>query len=182
MEDLSSHILDIVENSIRAGASLIEIECVENTRNDLFSIFIKDNGKGMDSQELRLALDPFYTTKKIKKVGLGLSLLSQAAQEAGGRLTVESASSGGTGVLASFVISHLDRKPLGDLVATLVILVVAYPHLDFSFSYIKDEDSFLFDTREIKKVLENVAINEPQVTGFIRKELQKGLFNLRIMG
>jgi anti-sigma regulatory factor (Ser/Thr protein kinase) len=138
MEDLSLHILDIVENSVAAAADRIEILLVEDTRNDRLSLEIRDNGRGMDEETRNQALDPFYTTRTTRRVGLGLPLLSQAAREAGGTFELESEPGRGTLVKAVFQLSHPDRKPLGDLAATLETILSGRPDLDLHFEYKKD--------------------------------------------
>jgi signal transduction histidine kinase len=119
MEDLSLHILDIVENSVTAGATEIKILVVEDTVMDRLSLEITDNGDGMDEVTCQKVLDPFFTTRTTRRVGLGLPLLVEAAQESGGSLELDSAPGQGTTVRAVFQLSHPDRKPLGDIAATL---------------------------------------------------------------
>lgn len=134
MEDISLHILDIVENSIRAQSKNINIEIIEDYKKDLLVLVIKDNGAGMDEGTLRKATDPFFTTKEGKKVGLGLSLLAQSAEEAGGEFKIESSPLKGTKVIATFKMSHIDRKPIGDIEETLRCLKSAHPEINFTFN------------------------------------------------
>jgi signal transduction histidine kinase len=136
VEDLSLHILDIVDNSMAAGASEIGVSVRIEPENDLLCIRITDNGRGMDVKTLRKATDPFYSTKPGKKTGLGLPLLAQAAREAGGRLEITSEADRGTSVTATFRLSHPDRKPLGDIEETLYILQKSHPEIRFSFEYV----------------------------------------------
>jgi signal transduction histidine kinase len=140
MEDLSLHILDIVENSLSAGASWIKISLVEDTRKDLLLLEIQDNGKGMDAAMQGQALDPFYTTRSTRRVGLGLPLLAQAAQQCEGRLDIRSEPGQGTSVKALFRLSHPDLKPLGDISETLRTLLVGRPDLDLHFEYRQDDE------------------------------------------
>jgi len=138
MEDLSLHILDVVENSLAASADRIEIRIAEDTAGDLLSLEITDNGRGMDAEAQRKALDPFFTTRTTRKVGLGLPLLAQAAREAGGALEVASGPGRGTTVKAKFQLSHPDLKPLGDLAATLSTIRAGRPELTLRFEYWRD--------------------------------------------
>ncbi len=138
MEDLSLHVLDIVENSVAASARTIEIRLVEDSASDRLSLEIRDDGKGMDETMRRKALDPFFTTRTTRHVGLGLPLLAQAAKDSGGDLELDSAPGRGTIVRASFQLSHPDRKPLGDLTATLGAIVAGRPDLELLFEYKKD--------------------------------------------
>ena len=138
MEDLSLHILDIAENALSASASRITISLIEDTHQDLLTLEIQDNGKGMDAAALHQALDPFYTTRTTRRVGLGLPLLAQAAQQCEGSLEIDSEPGKGTTVKAVFRMSHPDMKPFGDVSETLRTIVMGHPDLDLQFEYIKD--------------------------------------------
>jgi len=151
MEDLSLHILDIVENSITAHAKKIEIKIIEEKKKDLLTIEIIDDGKGMDEETLKNVLDPFFTTRKRGKVGLGLSLLAQSAEESGGSIEIESKPGQETKVKATFGYSHIDRKPLGDVHESLKVLIAANPDINFIYEYQKDDVSYHLDTKGIKK-------------------------------
>jgi signal transduction histidine kinase len=148
MEDLSLHILDIAENSIAAAAKRIEITIDEDTEKDLLTIEIKDDGKGMDQETAKKALDPFFTTRKTRRVGLGLSFLAQAAEESGGRMELKSAPDEGTTTKATFRLSHPDCKPMGDINQTISTLVISHPEISFIYEYRKDKSVFRFDSRE----------------------------------
>jgi signal transduction histidine kinase len=137
MEDLSLHILDIVENSLAAHASRVEIRIVESPEEDRVSLEIVDNGRGMDPETRRKALDPFFTTKSVRKVGLGLPLLAQAARESGGEFEVESKEGEGTRIKVSFQYSHPDRKPLGDVDETMKVLKASNPGVEFVYNHEK---------------------------------------------
>jgi len=134
MEDISLHILDIAENAISAGSSRIEIEIIEDSQSNLMSIKIKDDGKGMDEEVVKSALDPFYTSKPGKRIGLGIPLLAQAARESGGMLKLKSEPAGGTVITATFQLTHPDRKPLGDIPKTVYLLKVTHPEIDFIYN------------------------------------------------
>ena len=133
MQDLSLHILDIVENSINAGSSRIEVRVIADKEADLLGLLIADDGRGMDDEELDKARDPFYSSKMGKRVGLGIPLLAQAAREGGGEFTIQSTAGGGTVVKASFTMSHPDTKPLGDIADTMRMLQVTHPEIEFIF-------------------------------------------------
>ena len=148
MEDLSLHILDIVENSIAAMAGRIEIRIEENQARDLVTIEIKDDGNGMDEQTLKKALDPFFTTRTTRRVGLGLSLLAQAARDSEGAFDLSSRPGEGTTVNATFRLSHPDCKPMGDIGQTMQVLITAHPEIEFLYEHKKDNSIYHFDTRE----------------------------------
>jgi signal transduction histidine kinase len=148
MEDLSLHILDIAENSIAAAAKTIEIIIDEDREKDLLTIEIKDDGKGMDQKALRKALDPFFTTRKTRRVGLGLSFLAQAAEESGGKIELKSIPNKGTTTRATFRLSHPDCKPMGDINETMRTLIISHPEINFVFEHHRDNSIYRFDTRE----------------------------------
>jgi hypothetical protein len=149
MPDLAMHILDIVENSTRAEAKTVSLNIVEDSKANIFIISIIDDGKGMTEEELKRALDPFYTTKKKRsKVGLGLPMLRETAEQAGGSLVVTSALGKGTKVLARMVLDHIDRPPLGDINETLQIVITTNPGVIFDIAYTVDGETENFSTRD----------------------------------
>jgi hypothetical protein len=172
LEDLSLHILDIAENSIGACAKRIEILITRDAGKDLLRVEINDDGCGMDGSTLSKVRDPFFTTKG-KKTGLGLPFLSQAAEQAGGEMSVASAPGKGTRVTATFRWSNVDRPPLGDMAGTLMTLIAGHPDLDFLYEEREGGRVFRFDTREIKNDLEGVPINTPQALEAIRGVLNE---------
>ena len=149
MEDLSLHILDVVENSIEANASKIVIKIIEEKSKDLLVIEIKDNGRGMNRETINKVLDPFYTTRTTRKVGMGLSLLAQAAKESNGDFEISSKVGVGTEVKAVFQYSHIDRKPIGDMKNTLITLMVSYPEINFIYKHQDEKEKFILDSNEI---------------------------------
>lgn len=175
MEDLSLHILDIVENSIAAGANRVEIRIVEDTGKDILSVEISDNGKGMSADVISKVLDPFYTTRTTRRVGLGLSLLSQSAKEADGDMAITSKEGEGTIVTAYFRHSHIDRKPFGNIVDTLCVLIVGNPDIDLLYEHRVDSNIYSVDTKEIKEELGDIPLSSPDVIEAIRKDIQNGL-------
>jgi hypothetical protein len=176
--ELARHILDIVENSVRAGATLIRILVMEDRSKDLFLMRITDNGSGMTPEERERALDPFYTTKKVRRVGLGLPMLSDAADRTGGKMTLRSKPGTGTMVEAVFGLTHIDRQPMGNIVSTLITIIVGNAGIDLLYRHEVDGRRYLLDTRDIKKALEDVPLNHPEVTGFLREHITEGLSDI----
>ena len=152
MKDLSLHILDVVENSIRAEAKRVKILVMEEEEKDMLTLKIEDDGKGMNKEILSRAAQPFFTSKPGRKVGMGLALLAQAAREANGKFDIASTPETGTRITATFRYSHLDRKPLGDIPATLETLIAGNPKVDFIYEYRKGLEIIRLDTREIVKL------------------------------
>lgn len=180
MEDLSLHILDIIENSLAAAATRIELEIEERIVENRLIINISDDGKGMDKETLNKAMDPFYTTKKTRSVGLGLSMLSQAAHEADGVFDIQSKPGKGTQIRAEFVYDHIDRKPLGNMAETILACLVSLgPQTDIKYRHCKNDSEFLFDTREIRKVLTGVSINNAEVISFLKQHIEEGLNDIQ---
>jgi len=173
MIELAMHISDIVENSVNAGAKNVIIQIEEKTNEDQLIIAIHDDGRGMDEVMVKRALDPFVTTKEGKKVGLGLSLLAEAARKTGGKMGISSKPHQGTHVEAVFVFSHVDRQPLGNMTDTLWTLIIGNPDVEFSYTVIQDNHLMEWNTGEIKKQFGNMNRSSPDVFHFIRQELEK---------
>jgi anti-sigma regulatory factor (Ser/Thr protein kinase) len=180
MLELAMHILDIAENSVRAGAKLVTIRIVEDFKKDLYVLEIADNGRGMNAEERQRALDPFYTTKKVRKVGLGLPMLKIASTNTGGEFRLDSEVGGGTTVTAKFRREHIDRQPLGNIASSLIGLILGNPGVDFFYHHCINGRSYTLDTRELKKELEDVPLSHPEVTKFIREHINEGLKNIGV--
>jgi hypothetical protein len=180
MKDLSSHILDIVQNSIRAKASLVKIEIKELSDENQLKIIISDNGKGMTEEQLHRATDPFYTSRTTRKVGLGLSLLKQNAEMTDGTFQLESQPEKGTKVTAQFGLNHFDRPVMGDITSTLLILLCTGGDTDYVFHYQTPSGEFDLDTREVKNILGNVPLNFPDVRVFLKDMIQENLEQIQI--
>lgn len=174
MEELSLHILDITKNSIRADAKHIEILIERDVKQDLLRIEVKDDGKGMEAATLAKARDPFFTTKH-KKTGLGIPLLAQAAELAGGKLTIDSSPGRGTRVTVTFRLGHVDRPPVGSMAETLLTLIAGHPDRDFLYEERDNGWSFRLDTSEIKADLGGIPITEPAAISAIGDLLKENM-------
>ncbi len=181
MQDLSLHILDLAENSIAAGAKRIEIRVDEDSSRDLLTIEITDDGKGMSSEMAVRALDPFVTTRTTRKVGLGLPLFAQAARACNGGVVIDSEPGRGTRMKGTFQASHIDRKPWGSMVDTLITLIVGNPGISFYYSHRKDDRAYSLDTEAISRELGEVPVSDPRVVRLIRGDLAEGLSQLGII-
>jgi histidinol phosphatase-like PHP family hydrolase len=172
MEDLSLHILDIAQNSLEAGAGSIEIEISESLREDLLTIRVRDNGRGMDSETLARAADPFFTTRTTRRVGMGLPLLSAAAKAAGGTLAIDAKPGLGTTICATFRHSHIDRAPLGDIETTLMALLAGQPDKDIFFRHSVEDRVFEMDSRDFRAA--GIDPTSPEGLAILRKAIRKG--------
>jgi anti-sigma regulatory factor (Ser/Thr protein kinase) len=179
MQDLSLHILDIVENSITAGADRISIKITEDSRENILKIEVHDNGRGMDSETLAKASDPFFSTKGVRNnIGLGIPLLHQITEECNGKLEIRTEEGSGTSVIFTFQHDHIDRKPLGDIAGTIGTLIFCHPHLNFTYEHNIDGEIFTLDTEEIREELGDVPLNSPEVIKFIKNSISSWLYNV----
>jgi len=179
MNELSLNVLDIAQNSIVAEATLVEIDVEENSGSDLITIRIKDNGKGMSEDFLKAVEDPFITTRTTRKIGLGISFLKEAAEMTGGSIELKSELGVGTTVTAYFVMSHIDRQPIGNLTETIITLVTLNTEIDFMIRYKVNENEFVFSTQEVKELLgEDVSLNSPQIVIFLTEYVKEHIENL----
>lgn len=168
MRELSLNILDIAQNSISAGAGLIEIEVAENTSENSLLIGIYDNGCGMTAEQVKNVLDPFYTTRTTRKVGMGIPLFKLAAEQTGGSLEIESQKGVGTRVLAYFNTDSIDFTPLGDVASTMIVLITMNTDRDFIYTRTRDEQSFVLSTAQMREILGEVPLNEPEVAAWMK--------------
>jgi anti-sigma regulatory factor (Ser/Thr protein kinase) len=175
MLELALHILDIAENSIRAGAKTVFLDITEDRLKDRLAIEIRDNGTGMDEATLKKALDPFYTSKEVRKVGLGLPMLAEASKRTGGSFAIESHQGLGTRVTVEFQLGHIDRQPLGDLTGAFMALIAGNAGIDFIYRHECEGHVFELDTREIRREIGDIPMNHVEVLKFIRQHILKGL-------
>ncbi len=177
MKELSLNILDVAENSVKAGASLTQI-ILEEKGNEL-TLSIIDDGCGMDEKTVKSVTDPFYTTRTTRSVGLGIPLLKLAAEQTGGRLEIESKTEAaspadhGTTVKATFDKSHIDFTPLGDVTSSIVTLIQGHPDTDFLFIHRIEEGEVSLDTREIRAVLDGVPLDTYDVIKWIEGSIKE---------
>lgn len=177
MKELSLNILDITENSVKAGATLTEIILDEN--DESLTLIIEDDGCGMNEETVKSVTDPFYTTRTTRKVGLGIPFLKLAAEQTGGSLKIESKVANengdlhGTCVTAVFNKSHLDYTPLGDVTATVTTLVQGHPDTDFLFIHKKNGGEVSLDTRQLREILEGVPLDSYEVIKWIEEYLRE---------
>lgn len=178
MRDLSLHILDIVENSVKAKASVIEIILSADTEDRELKLEISDNGIGMDEDFLMRVEDPFTTTRTTRKVGLGIPLLKESTLKCDGKFKIYSTKNVGTRVIATFLISHIDRLPMGSISETMIALISANPNIQFVLFLCSGNGDWKLDTEEIKKVLDGVGIGEFAVLQWLKEYIDEGVKNI----
>ena len=176
---MSLHILDILQNSVEAGATLVELTIEEDLAADRLAIVVHDNGRGIPPEVLPHVFDPFYTSRKTRHVGLGLPLLQAAAERCDGAVVIMSEVGVGTTLTVTFRHSHIDRAPLGDLVGTVIIFILGGV-CDLAFTHRLDGREFSLDTREVRSALGDVSLSHPQVAEWLRAYIAEGEAELRL--
>ena len=175
MKELSLNILDVAKNSVTAGASKIEISLVTDAEG-MLALTIKDDGCGMSEETVRNVTNPFYTTRTTRKVGMGLPLLKLAAEQSGGGLVISSSRdeiTHGTELLATFNTKSIDFMPIGDIVSTICILISGSPEIDFDFQDISLRGEVSLRTANLREVLGEVSLAEPEVQVWIKEYLEE---------
>lgn len=178
MREISLNIMDIAQNSVRAQASLIKISCLESTADKTLSVSVEDNGKGMSEEQVANVTDPFFTTRTTRKVGLGIPLFKMAAEQTGGCFEIKSTLGKGTLTKAVFHTEHVDMTPLGDINSTIAILIRCNPNMEIVYTRAVDNKNFTLDTRELKSILGDVPLDNPEVMDWISSFLKENEENL----
>ncbi len=178
--DLSQHILDIAENGVKAGATLLHLTIEEDFAADTLHIVVQDNGCGMNAETLAKVEDPWFTTRTTRNVGLGIPFFKQAAEMCNGTFDITSEPGVGTITEATFQHSHIDRPPLGDLAGTLLCMIVGFVGVDVLYEHHVDDREFVLDTREIRAILgDDIPFSDPDVLAFLNESLHEGWASLQ---
>ncbi len=186
MQDLSLHLLDIIENSAQAEARNIYVTIIINEKCNRLTMKVKDNGKGMDEETIDNAQQPFFTTKtsRKKKIGLGIPLFKQNAEQCDGSFSLKSKPNKGTALKAQFRLDHIDRMPLGNITDTILTSIIGHPTIDYTIEYRllskSGSKKFLFKTAEIRKELGDIPLDYPDVVTYIRENLCEGFESIYV--
>ena len=175
MKELSLHVYDLMENSIAAKATLVELTIRDSLKDNIFHFTIRDNGKGMSPEFLARVTDPYTTSRTTRKVGLGLPLIKMNTTNCGGDMELTSQLGVGTTLKFWFQHNHWDRPPMGDLVGTLVMLVSQHEEIHFVITYTTDEGEFVFDTDEIKEALDGMSMKEMAIQKYLKEFVAENL-------
>ena len=173
------HILDIVQNSISAGATLVTLTVDESPAEDLLTIAVGDNGRGMTPEQVSRLADPFFTSRTTRRVGMGIPLLMDSARQSGGDVRIESEPGKGTEVTAVFGYSNIDRPPLGDVANALMLLVSSNPALDFLFTYRYNGEEYLFDTVDVREILGDDALKDLTIIRNLEEMIKDNMREIR---
>ncbi len=179
MKEFSMHILDIVQNSVRAKATEVTVVLIEDVNNNIFSFSVLDNGCGMSEEMLANIRDPFTTSRTTRKVGLGIPMLEQTCEMCGGGLELTSELGVGTKLKASMQYDNIDRPPLGEFESSIQIMVIGNPEIDFKFIYRYNENEYELDMKEVKEVLDGVSLSDPEVITWLKDNIYEGIAEAR---
>ncbi len=179
MKEIALHIMDIAQNSVRAGADRITITLNESPADDTLTLTIADNGSGMDQESCRKVTDPWFTSRTTRKVGMGLPLLQMKADGAGGAMTIDSEKGRGTTVTASFIHSHIDRPPLGDVSGTAALLIISNPTIDITYKHLWGKREWSISTEEIKRELGEDALTDLSIVRALKEIINESIKELR---
>ena len=178
MREISLHILDILQNSVAAGADVIRTDICFDSGSGLLKIDIADNGCGMDEETLAKVTDPFTTSRTTRSVGMGIPLFKYSAESTGGNFGIFSEKGKGTRIFAEYVIGHIDRMPLGDFGGVVLQLVTMNPSVDFTVTVEADGRKGVLDTSEIKEILGEIPLDMPEVRAFLKDYIQENLVSI----
>lgn len=179
MKEISLHILDLAQNSIRAGAKNITIRIEENRQSDTFTVTLRDDGSGMPKELAEAVLSPFVTTRTTRKVGLGIPLFAAGCESCEGSFKLASTPGKGTEMVGTYRLSHIDRPPLGSIWDTVTLLIQANPQLRFCYAHSLDGKSYALDTSEVREILGEVPLDTPEVISFLTDFIRNNEQELR---
>lgn len=182
MNELSLHVLDILGNSVRAGATRIGLSITESRSKNIYRILFEDDGRGMPQETLDEVFNPWMTSRKERRVGMGLCLLKQAAELCGGRVTVVSNPGEGTRVEALFEYLHLDRPVAGDLAGTVVMTAASSPEVDLVYTHTTDTGEYHFSSREVREVLEGTTLDNAAIMQAVQEMVEANLAEIKAEG
>jgi anti-sigma regulatory factor (Ser/Thr protein kinase) len=175
VEDICFHIVDMVENAVAAGADTIDVLIFESEKENLLRLEVRDNGRGMDRETVQKAMDPFYTTKEFKKVGLGIPLLKATAQACHGDLQIASRPGEGTKIRAWMEKNHVDCPPLGPISETVLGLLVSFDQRNLRFTFESGRGLFSLSTADIRRQVGDLHFSHPDVFRFLKDYLNEKL-------
>lgn len=173
MREISLHLMDIIQNSINAGASLIIINMDISSLDNRLVLSVEDNGYGIEPKMIEKIKDPFVTSRKTRKVGLGISLFESACIRCGGNLTIESLKNIGTKVTAVMEYNHIDRAPIGRIEDTIVSFIMV-SGMEIVYKHRFNSNEFIFDSRRIKEIVGDDIMNA-DIINWIKEYIAEGI-------
>ena len=178
MNDLSSYLLDIMFNCIEAKSKNIKLFINEDVNNNILKICIEDDGIGMSDDQIKKVTDPFYTSRKTRKVGLGIPFYKELCEQCGGTFHIKSKENIGTTITSSFKYDSIDLPDMGDIQDTICAITLNQ-NIDLFYQHIYQDKEFTFDTKKVKEIIENIPINDPHVLLWIKDYIKAEISKLR---
>ncbi len=175
MKTLSLHLFEIVSNSVFYGANNIEIIVRDSKKENIYSFEVKDDGCGIKKEDIEKVTDAFFTSRSSRKVGLGLALTKMKAEQCGGNLEIESIYGKGSKVKFWFAHNNIDRPPLGEIEEVIVMCATMKENINVKYKHITDKGEYFFDTKQIRKILEAVEINNIKIIKALKEMIKTNL-------
>lgn len=175
MKTIDLHFIDIIHNSIRAKANKIIINIDDNSEKNIFFFEIIDNGCGIDKETLETINNNFFSSRKERKIGMGLALLKYYAELTGGSFSIGSEINKGTAISASFIKNNIDMQPIGDLSDVIANFICQFQNIEFEFSYNLDGNLFELSTSDIKNIFEDIDINDSEIIKNIKELIAENI-------
>jgi anti-sigma regulatory factor (Ser/Thr protein kinase) len=175
MQDLAMQVLEILMNSIQAGARRIILTITDSVKQNLIRFVITDNGKGMDEAMIQKVTDPFTTTRTTRRVGMGVAFMKGLTEQCNGTFRITSKVGSGTTVEASVQKDNIDTPPMGDLGEMMMDCIQADESIEFELTYATDSKQFVFQSSEIKEQLAGVSLLEPSILLWIKEYINQGI-------
>ncbi len=179
MKEISLHILDIFQNSVRAESRNFSLEITESKELNLLSILISDDGKGMDENMLGSVGDAWTTSRTKRKIGLGIPLLKQQAEVANGKFEINSEVEIGTEIKVHFQLDHIDRQPVGDLPSVLKLMICNEKGIEVEYRHSTEKGTYNFSTLETKTVLDINDLNDNTLLNEIELMITENLNDIQ---
>lgn len=180
MKTLSLHLFEITSNAVFYGANELEIIVKDSPKENIYSFEVKDNGSGIREENIEKVTDAFFTSRSSRKVGLGLALTKQKAQQCKGDLEIESCYGKGTKVRFWFVHNNIDRPPLGEIEEVIVMSATMKENINLKYKHITDKGEYVFDTKEIRKVLDEVEISNIKIIKALKEMIKTNLEEISV--
>lgn len=175
MNELSLYLLDIVQNSIKADSKNIIINIIEDTKEDLLSIEVIDDGKGMSEETLKKVTDPFFTSRLTRRVGLGIPIFKELCETCLGSFQIKSQEKKGTRLIGTLKHSNIDRPPMGNIVDTIYTLIINDEKVEILYNHSFNDKKFTLNTKELKQILDGISFKQMDVMIWIKDYIKEGL-------
>ncbi len=175
MRDISLHVMDIMQNSVRAGATKIGLSISADVSKDMLYVTISDNGCGMSEDFIQKVISPFTTTRTTRSIGLGIPMFKLSGEICGGCFSIKSKEGVGTEITAGYGISNIDRIPLGDIGDTVTGTILSHPDLEYEVTLSGGNEYFKFNSKEIERQLDGVSITEFEVINWVKEYINEGV-------